>query len=31
MWIVFGFGRNVYIVEEPFYFYSTLVNLIIKA
>jgi hypothetical protein len=23
MWIVFGFGRNVYVVEEPFYFHST--------
>jgi hypothetical protein len=31
MWIVFGSGRNVYIVEEPFYFHSTSINLIIKA
>jgi hypothetical protein len=31
MWIVFGSGRIVYVIEEPFYFYSTLINLIIKA
>jgi hypothetical protein len=31
MWIVFDSGRNVYVVEEPFYFHSTLINLIIKA
>jgi hypothetical protein len=31
MWIVFGSGRNVYVVEEPFYFHSTLINLVIKA
>jgi hypothetical protein len=30
MWIIFGFGRNVYVVEEPFYFHSTLINLKIK-
>jgi hypothetical protein len=30
MWIVFGSDRNVYIVEEPFYFHSTPINLIIK-
>jgi hypothetical protein len=22
----FGFGRNVYVVEEPFYFHSTSIN-----
>jgi hypothetical protein len=31
MWIVFDSGMNVYVVEEPFYFYSTSINLIIKA
>jgi hypothetical protein len=31
MWIVFASGRNVYVVEEPFYFHSTPINLIIKA
>jgi hypothetical protein len=31
MWIVFDSGRNVYVVEEPFYFHSTPINLIIKA
>jgi hypothetical protein len=31
MWIVFGSGRNVYVVEEPFHFHSTPINLIIKA
>jgi hypothetical protein len=31
MWIVFDSGRNVYVVEEYFYFYSTPINLIIKA
>jgi hypothetical protein len=31
MWIVFGSGRNVYVIEEPFYFDSTPINLIIKA
>jgi hypothetical protein len=31
MWIVFDSDRNVYVVEEPFYFHSTLINLIIKA
>jgi hypothetical protein len=30
MWIVFVSGRNVYVVEEPFYFHSTPINLIIK-
>jgi hypothetical protein len=30
MWIIFGFGRNVYVVEEPFYFHSTPINLKIK-
>jgi hypothetical protein len=23
MWIIFGYGRNVYVVEELFYFHST--------
>jgi hypothetical protein len=23
---IFGSGRNVYVVEEPFYFYSTLIR-----
>jgi hypothetical protein len=27
---IFGSGRNVYVVEEPFYFHSTLINLKIK-
>jgi hypothetical protein len=27
---IFGSGRNVYVVEEPFYFYLTLINLKIK-
>jgi hypothetical protein len=31
MWIVFDSGRNVYVIEEPFYFHSTPTNLIIKA
>jgi hypothetical protein len=31
MWILFGSGKNMYVVEEPFYFHSTLINLIIKA
>jgi hypothetical protein len=31
MWIVFGSTKNVYVVEELFYFHSTLTNLIIKA
>jgi hypothetical protein len=31
MWIVFVSGWNVYVVEEPFYFHSTLINLIMKA
>jgi hypothetical protein len=26
MWIIFGSGRNVYVVEETFYFHSTLIN-----
>jgi hypothetical protein len=26
----FGSGRNVYVIEEPFYFHSTLINLKIK-
>jgi hypothetical protein len=28
---IFGSGRIMYVVEEPFYFYSTLINLKIKA
>jgi hypothetical protein len=28
MQIVFSSGRNVYVVEEPFYFHSTSINLI---
>jgi hypothetical protein len=24
---IFGFDRNVYVVEEPFYFHSTPINL----
>jgi hypothetical protein len=31
MWIVFGSGKNVYVVEERFYFHSTPINLRIKA
>jgi hypothetical protein len=31
MWIVFDSGKNVYVVEEHFYFDSTLINVIIKA
>jgi hypothetical protein len=31
MWIVFGSSRNMYVVEEPFYFHSTPINIIIKA
>jgi hypothetical protein len=31
MWIVFSSGMNVYVVEEPFYFHSSMINLIIKA
>jgi hypothetical protein len=27
---IFGVGRNVYVVEDPFYFHSTLINLKIK-
>jgi hypothetical protein len=27
---IFGFGRNVYVIEEPFYFHSTPINLKIK-
>jgi hypothetical protein len=27
---IFGSGRNVYVVEEPFYFHSTSINLKIK-
>jgi hypothetical protein len=27
---IFASGRNVYVVEEPFYFHSTLINLKIK-
>jgi hypothetical protein len=27
---IFGSDRNVYVVEEPFYFYSTPINLKIK-
>jgi hypothetical protein len=27
---IFGSGRNVYVVVEPFYFHSTLINLKIK-
>jgi hypothetical protein len=27
---IFGSGRNVYVVEELFYFHSTLINLKIK-
>jgi hypothetical protein len=27
---IFGSGRNVYVVDEPFYFYSTPINLKIK-
>jgi hypothetical protein len=27
---IFGFGRNMYVVEEPFYFHSTPINLKIK-
>jgi hypothetical protein len=27
---IFGSGRNVYVVEEPFYFHSILINLKIK-
>jgi hypothetical protein len=27
---IFGSGRNVYVIEEPFYFHSTLINLKIK-
>jgi hypothetical protein len=23
---IFGFGRNVYVIEEPFYFHSTPIN-----
>jgi hypothetical protein len=26
MWIVFCSGRNVYVVDEPFYFHSTPIN-----
>jgi hypothetical protein len=28
---IFSSGRNVYVVEEPFYFHSTPINLKIKA
>jgi hypothetical protein len=31
MWIVFGSDKSVYVVEEPFYFHATLINLIIMA
>jgi hypothetical protein len=31
IWIVFSSSRNVYVVEEPFYFHSTPINIIIKA
>jgi hypothetical protein len=27
---IFGSGRNVYVIKEPFYFYSTPINLEIK-
>jgi hypothetical protein len=27
---IFASGRNVYVIEEPFYFHSTLINLKIK-
>jgi hypothetical protein len=27
---LFGSGRNVYVIDEPLYFYSTLINLKIK-
>jgi hypothetical protein len=27
---IFGSGRNVYVIEEPFYFHSTPINLKIK-
>jgi hypothetical protein len=30
MWIIFGSGRNVYVVEENFQIHSTPINLKIK-
>jgi hypothetical protein len=27
---IFGSSKNVYVIEEPFYFHSTLINLKIK-
>jgi hypothetical protein len=30
IWKIFGSGRNVYVVEESFYFHSTPINLKIK-
>jgi hypothetical protein len=30
MWIVFGYGGHVYVVEEPFYFHPTPINLLTK-
>jgi hypothetical protein len=27
---IFDSGRNVYVIEEPFYFYSTMINLKLK-
>jgi hypothetical protein len=30
MWIIFGSSRSVYVIEEPFDFHSTPINLEIK-